>query len=66
MIGLSIKVLDYDGLGVKELTIFALSGVRWLQDDLLLDGLLLGAGEILDDGSVMKADSWARIKASLR
>ena len=65
VIGLSIEVLDYDGLGVKDLTIFALSGVHWLQGDLLLDGLLLGAGETLDDGSVVEADSWARIKASL-
>ena len=65
VIGLGIEVLDYDALGVKELTIFALSGVLWWQDDMLPDGLLLGAGEILDDGSVVEADSWARIKASL-
>ena len=65
VIGLGIEVLDYDALGVKDLTIFALSGVHWWQGDLLLDGLLLGAGEILDDGSVVEADSWARIKASL-
>ena len=65
VIGLAIEVHDNDDFRVKERTRFALSGVLWWQDDLLLDGLLLGAGEILDDGSVVEADSWARIKASL-
>jgi hypothetical protein len=64
VIGLAIEVHDNDDFRVKERTRFALSGVLWWQDDLLLDGLLLGAGEILDDGSVVEADSWARIKAT--
>ena len=64
MIGLGILVHDIDALEVREITRFALSGVLWWQDDMLPDGLLLGAGEILDDGSVVEADSWARIKAS--
>ena len=29
------------------------------------DALLLGAGEVFDDGSVVDAMSWGRIKASL-
>ena len=64
VIGLAIEVYDNDAFRVEERTRFALSGVRWWQGD-MLDGLLLGAGETLDDGSVVEADSWARIKASL-
>ncbi len=74
VIGFSISTIDNDateyadGLGPADL--------QWLSDrggfhsaDLLVDGLLVGAGEDpsrYDDVSAVEPSSWARIKASFR
>ncbi len=74
VIGFSIHTLDNDaieysdGLGAPDF--------QWLSDrveafyfaDLLVDGLLVGAGEDpsrYDDGSAVEPSSWGRIKAAL-
>ena len=63
VIGLTFSVTDTD-FPQSDITYYTLTGTAWWEDK-AADGLLLGAGEIFDDGSVVIADSWARIKASL-
>ena len=72
-IGFSISTIDNDdtryddGYGRKIAISLSASSKAAINADLLVDGLLIGAGEdpsLYDDRSAVEPSSWARIKAS--
>ena len=66
VIGLGLVVVDGDTDSQEYDQYRTAEGNQVFSADNFVDGLLLGAGGDIPDDSAVRADSWGRIKASMR
>ena len=67
VIGFDIQIFDYEGGGDVR-GVYQMSDKSRIEApgaEGFVDGLLIGAGDVLAEDSTVQADSWGRIKASL-